>query len=177
MPIADILIAVTDGLKGFPEAINAVFPDTIVQTCIVHLVHHSLDFISWKDRKAVVPTLRAIYRAQDAEAGLAALDAFEAGPWGTKYPAVAPAWRRNWDRVIPFFAFPEAVRRIVYTTDDIDKYFLSSCGNISGHERPRGKERSSRTKAPPRSHYRRSSLVAFVRRLGPFGAQCRTMCS
>ena len=86
--VLDILIAVVDGLKGFPEAINAVFPDTVVQTCIVHLVRHSLDFISWKDRKAVVPELRAVYRAQDAEAGLAALDAFEAGPWGAKYPAV-----------------------------------------------------------------------------------------
>jgi putative transposase len=118
--VQDILIAVTDGLKGFPEAINAVFPDTVVQTCIVHLVRHSLDFISWKDRKAVVPELRAIYRAQDAEAGLAALAAFEAGPWGTKYPAVAPAWRRTWDRVIPFFAFPEAVRRIIYTTNAIE---------------------------------------------------------
>ena len=118
--VLDILIAVVDGLKGFPEAINAVFPDTVVQTCIVHLVRHSLDFISWKDRKAVVPELRAVYRAQDAEAGLAALDAFEAGPWGAKYPAVAPAWRRNWERVIPFFAFPEAVRRIVYTTNAIE---------------------------------------------------------
>ena len=118
--VQDILIAVTDGLKGFPEAITAVFPDTVVQTCIVHLVRHSLDFISWKDRTAVVPELRAIYRAQDAEAGLAALEAFEAGPWGAKYPAVAPAWRRNWDRVIPFFAFPEAVRRIVYTTNAIE---------------------------------------------------------
>ena len=118
--VQDILIAVTDGLKGFPEAITAVFPDTIVQTCIVHLVRHSLDFISWKDRKAVVPELRAIYRAQDAEAGLAALEAFKVGPWGAKSPAVAPAWRRNWDRVIPFFAFPEAVRRIVYTTNSIE---------------------------------------------------------
>jgi putative transposase len=118
--VGDVLIAVVDGLKGFPEAITAVFPDTVVQTCIVHLVRHSLDFISWKDRKAVVPELRAIYRARDAEAGLAALDAFEAGPWGAKYPAVAPAWRRNWDRVIPFFAFPEAVRRIVYTTNAIE---------------------------------------------------------
>lgn len=118
--VQDILIAVTDGLKGFPEAITAVFPDTVVQTCIVHLVRHSLDFISWKDRKAVIPELRAIYRAQDADAGLAALEAFEEGPWGAKYPAVAPAWRRNWDRVIPFFAFPEAVRRIVYTTNAIE---------------------------------------------------------
>ena len=139
--VQDILIAVTDGLKGFPEAINAVFPDTVVQTCIVHLVRHSLDFISWKDRKAVVPELRAIYRARDAEAGLAALEAFEAGPWGAKYPAVAPAWRRNWDRVIPFFAFPEAVRRIVYTTDEIDKRKLASCGILEVRRRPRGEAR------------------------------------
>jgi putative transposase len=103
--VQDILIAVTDGLKGFPEAITAVFPDTIVQTCIVHLVRHSLDFISWKDRKACPGTAR-IYRAQDAERGLAALDAFEAGPWGAKYPAVAPAWRRKLGSRHPFFAFP-----------------------------------------------------------------------
>ena len=118
--VADILIAVTDRLKSFPEAITTVFPDTIVQTYIVHLVRHSLDLISWKDRKAVIPVLRAIYRTQDAEASLAALDAFEVGPWGTKYPAVALAWRRSWDRVIPFFAFPEAVRRIIYTTNAIE---------------------------------------------------------
>jgi putative transposase len=83
-------------------------------------VRHSLDFISRKARKAVVRELRATYGAQDTKAGLAAQEAFEVGPWGTKYPAVAPAWRRNWDRVIPFFAFPEAVRRIVYTTNDIE---------------------------------------------------------
>jgi putative transposase len=118
--VGDILIAVVDGLKGFPEAINAVFPQAIVQTCIVHLIRHSLEFVSWIDRKAVVPALRAIYRAQDADAGLAALESFAAGPWGKKYPAIAPAWRRNWDRVIPFFAFPEAVRRIVYTTNAIE---------------------------------------------------------
>ena len=118
--VADLLIAVVDGLKGFPEAINAVFPQAIIQTCIVHLIRHSLEFVSWTDRKLVVPPLRAIYRAHDAEAGLAALDAFAAGPWGRKYPAIAPAWRRAWDKVIPFFAFPEAVRRIMYTTNAIE---------------------------------------------------------
>jgi putative transposase len=107
--VGDILIAVVDGLKGFPEAIEAVFPRTIVQTCIVHLIRHSLEFVSWADRKPVVPQLRAIYRARDADAGMAALEAFAAGPWGRKYPAIAPAWRRNWDKVIPFFAFPEEV--------------------------------------------------------------------
>ena len=118
--VEDVLIAVVDGLKGFPEAINAVFPQAIVQTCIVHLIRHSLEFVSWKDRKPVVPALRAIYRAKDAEAGMAALEAFDAGSWGKKYPAIALAWRRNWDRVIPFFAFPEGVRKIIYTTNAIE---------------------------------------------------------
>lgn len=76
------------GAEGFPEAINVVFPQTVVQTCIVHLIRHSLGFVSWKDRKPVVPALRAIYRAKDAEAGLAALDAFDAGYWGQRYPAI-----------------------------------------------------------------------------------------
>jgi putative transposase len=118
--VADVLIAVVDGLKGFPEAISAVFPETIVQTCIVHLIRHSLEFVSWKDRKPVMPALRAIYRAKDAEAGRTALDDFAAGPWGQRYPAIAQSWRRNWDHVVPFFAFPEAVRRIVYTTNAIE---------------------------------------------------------
>ena len=118
--VGDILIAVVDGLKGFPEAITATFPETIVQTCIVHLIRHSLEFVSWKDRKAVVPDLRAIYRAKDAEAGKAALAAFAAGSWGQKYPAIAQSWERAWDHVIPFFAFPEAVRRIIYTTNQIE---------------------------------------------------------
>ncbi|MBP2449556.1 IS256-like element ISRle12 family transposase [Rhizobium leguminosarum] len=116
----DILIAVVDGLKGFPEAITAAFPQTIVQTCIVHLIRHSLEFVSWKDRKPVVPALRAIYRAKDAEAGMKALEAFETGYWGQKYPAIAQSWRRNWEHVIPFFAFPEGVRRIIYTTNAIE---------------------------------------------------------
>jgi len=118
--IADILIAVVDGLKGFPEAITAVFPQTVVQTCIVHLIRHSLDFVSWKDRKPAVAALRAIYRARDAEAGLKALDDFDAGPWGQRYPAIAQSWRRNWAQIVPFFAFPESVRRIIYTTNAIE---------------------------------------------------------
>lgn len=118
--IADVLVAVVDGLKGFPEAITAVFPQAIVQTCIVHLIRHSLDFVSWKDRKPVVPALKAIYRARDAEAGKQALDDFDAGPWGQRYPAIAQSWRRNWQHVVPFFAFPESVRRIIYTTNAIE---------------------------------------------------------
>ena len=118
--ISDILIAVVDGLKGFPEAINAVFPQTVVQTCIVHLIRHSLDFASWKDRKPVAQALKTVYRATDANAGQVAMDAFADGPWGTKYPAIAQSWRRNLNLVIPFFAFPEAVRRIIYTTNAIE---------------------------------------------------------
>ena len=118
--IADILVAVVDGLKGFPEAITAVFPQTVVQTCIVHLIRNSLDFVSWKDRKQMVPALKAIYKATDAEAGRRALDDFEAGPWGTRYPAIVQSWHRNWAHVVPFFAFPESVRRIMYTTNAIE---------------------------------------------------------
>jgi len=118
--VGDVLIAVVDGLKGFPEAINAVFPQTIVQACIVHLIRHSMDFASWKDRKALAGALKAIYRAKDADAANAALEAFDSGHWGIKYPAIGQSWRRNWERVIPFFAFPAAVRRIIYTTNAIE---------------------------------------------------------
>jgi putative transposase len=118
--VEDVLIAVVDGLKGFPEAITAVFPQTQVQTCIVHLIRGSLKCVPWKDRKAVAAALKAIYRATDADAGRAALEAFAEGPWGVKYPAIAPSWRRNWAAVIPFFAFPEDVRRIIYTTNAIE---------------------------------------------------------
>ena len=118
--VNDVLIAVVDGLKGFPEAITAVFPQTQVQTCIVHLIRHSLSFVSYKDRKAVAAALKAIYRAKDADAGRAAFEAFAASSWGSKYPAIAPAWRRAWPEVIPFFAFPDEVRRLVYTTNAIE---------------------------------------------------------
>ncbi|KJS37109.1 MAG: transposase [Hyphomonas sp. BRH_c22] len=118
--VGDILIAVVDGLKGFPEAINAVFPQTVVQTCIVHLIRNSMGFASWKDRKAIAQSLRGVYRATNAEAGLVALEAFEEGPWGQKYPAIAQSWRRHWEQVIPFFAFSEPIRRIIYTTNAIE---------------------------------------------------------
>jgi putative transposase len=118
--VADILIAVVDGLKGFPDAINAVFPQTIVQTCIVHLIRNSMGFASFKDRKPIAQALRSVYRAATPEAGLAALDAFEQSEWGRKYPAVGQSWRRHWEQVIPFFAFPQGVRRIIYTTNAIE---------------------------------------------------------
>src|ERR1700733_4211956 len=116
----DILLAVVDGLKGFPEAIRAVFPEATVQTCIVQLLRYSLDCVSYKDRKAVATALKDIYRATDDIAASAALDAFEVGPWGEKYPAIAQSWRRAWPEVIPFYAFPDDVRRILYTTNSIE---------------------------------------------------------
>jgi transposase-like protein len=118
--VADILIAVTDGLKGMPEALAAVFPPTTLQTCIVHLIRNSLDYASWKDRKALAAAIKPIYTAPSAEAALAELEAFAPGPWGKKFPTVAAAWRRAWDRVIPFFAFPPAIRRVIYTTHAIE---------------------------------------------------------
>ena len=118
--VEDILIAIVDGLKGFPEAIVAVFPEAMVQTCIVHLLRHSLDFVSYKDRKAVAAALKGVYRAVDAAAGEAALTAFEAGAWGQKYPAISQSWRRAWPEVVPFYAFHPDVRRLIYTTNAIE---------------------------------------------------------
>ena len=117
--VADILIAVTDGLKGMPEALAAVFPATALQTCIVHLIRNSLDYASWKDRKALAAAIKPIYTAPSAEAALAELDAFAEGGWGQKFPTVTAAWRRAWDRVIPFFAFPPPIRKVIYTTNAI----------------------------------------------------------
>ena len=122
--VGDILIAVVDGLTGFPDAIAAVFPQTAVQTCIVHLIRNSLAFVSWKDRKKVMPDLKAIYRAETAEAAAAKLDEFEAS-WGARYPAVAPAWRRAWEHVVPMFAFPPAIRKMIYTTNALESLHRS----------------------------------------------------
>ena len=118
--VADILIAVTDGLKGMPEALGAVFPDTTLQTCIVHLIRNSLDYASWKERKALAAAIRPIYTAVSAEAAEAELDAFERSAWGQKFPTVVSAWRRAWSHVIPFFAFPSEIRRVIYTTNAIE---------------------------------------------------------
>jgi putative transposase len=116
----DILIAVTDGLKGMGEALEVVYPATTLQTCIVHLIRNSLDYASWKDRKPLAAAIKPIYTATSAETALAELDAFESGPWGKKFPTVVAAWRRAWDKVIPFFAFPPEVRRVIYTTNAIE---------------------------------------------------------
>jgi transposase-like protein len=117
--VADILIAVVDGLKGFPEAIASVFPQTLVQTCIVHLIRNSLSFVSWKDRKAIMPSIKAIYHAENADAALTRLEEFEA-EWGKRYPAIGQAWRRVWQHVVPFFAFAPEIRKMIYTTNAVE---------------------------------------------------------
>ncbi len=116
----DILIAVTDGLLGMEEALAVGYPETTLQTCIVHLIRNSLSYAGWKDRKQLAAALRPIYTAVSAEAAEQQLAAFAQGPWGQKFPTIAAAWRRVWDKVIPFFAFPLEVRRVLYTTNAIE---------------------------------------------------------
>jgi transposase-like protein len=116
----DILIAVTDGLKGMSEALAAVYPATTLQTCIVHLLRHSLEFGNWKQRKPLAAALRPIYTAPSADAAMTALDDFERGPWGRQFPTVVASWRRAWAHVIPFFAFPPEIRRVIYTTNALE---------------------------------------------------------
>jgi putative transposase len=116
----DILIAVTDGLKGMEEALEAVFAQTTLQTCIVHLLRQNLDLANWKQRKPLAAALRTIYTAPSADLAGAALEAFEHGEWGQRFPTVVAAWRRAWTRVIPFFAFPPEIRRVIYTTNALE---------------------------------------------------------
>jgi putative transposase len=116
----DILIAVTDGLRGMSEALAAVYPATTLQTCIVHLIRLSLDFATWKVRKELAAALRTIYTAPTADLAAVALDQFEEGPWGQRYPAIVASWRRAWAHVIPFFAFPPDVRKVLYTTNALE---------------------------------------------------------
>ncbi|MFH1493502.1 MAG: IS256 family transposase [Pseudomonadota bacterium] len=122
--VQDIFIACVDGLKGFPEAIEAVYPKTAVQLCIVHLVRYSLNYVSWKLRKAVAADLRTIYAAatvEEAEAGLADFEE----KWGEAYPSIVQSWRRNWERIIPFFDYPPEIRKVIYTTNAIESVNMS----------------------------------------------------
>ena len=116
----DILIAVTDGLKGMSEALEAVYPQSTLQTCIVHLLRNSLSYAGYKDRQGLAHALKPIYQAVSAEAAEAALEAFAEGEWGQRFPTIAVAWQRVWEQVIPFFAFPPDVRRVIYTTNAIE---------------------------------------------------------
>jgi transposase-like protein len=118
--VEDILIAVVDGLKGFPDAIRAVFPRTNVQTCIVHLTRYSMAFCSYKDRKSVADALKEIYRAPNADIARAKLDEFIASELGKRYPSIGQSWVRSWEEVIPFFDYGPAIRKMVYTTNAIE---------------------------------------------------------
>lgn len=115
----DILIACVDGLKGFPDAINAVYPETRIQLCIVHMVRNSLRFVSWKDYKAVTRDLKAVYQAPTEEAGLQALEAF-ASAWDNRYPQISRSWQSNWSNLATFFAWPADIRKVIYTTNAIE---------------------------------------------------------
>jgi transposase-like protein len=122
--VQDILIAVVDGLKGFPDAITAVFPQTQVQTCIVHLLRNSLEFVSWKDYKSVTQALREVYRAENADTARQRLEEFAESDWGRKYPTIAPLWRRHWEQVIPFLTYPLEMRRAIYTTNALESVHM-----------------------------------------------------
>ena len=122
--VEDILIALIDGLAGFPEAITAVFPQTQIHHCMVHLVRGSLSYVNWKQRRAIAAALREIYRAPTEAAALAALEEFAQGPWGEQYPPIAAMWRRHWDHIRPVFAYPPVIRRLLYTTNAIESLHM-----------------------------------------------------
>lgn len=120
--VKDALIVCTDGLTGFPEAIEATWPTAIVQTCVVHLLRSSMKFVNYKDRKAVAAALKPIYTAPSEDQALEALQAFSEGQWGAKYPTTVASWERAWERFTPFLAFPPELRRVIYTTNAIESF-------------------------------------------------------
>lgn len=122
--VEDILIALVDGLAGFPDAITAVFPQTQIHHCMVHLVRGSLRYVSWKNRRAVAAELRAIYQAPTEDAARAALAAFARSPWGAQYPPIATTWQRHWEHIRPVFAYPPTLRRLLYTTNAIESLHM-----------------------------------------------------
>jgi len=122
--VKEIFIACVDGLKGFPEAIESVFPQTQVQLCIVHMVRHSLNYVSWKQRKEVADDLKTIYQAPTVEMAAANLDAF-AAKWDASHPTIAKSWRNNWERIIPLFSYPPEIRKAIYTTNAIESLNMS----------------------------------------------------
>ncbi len=122
--VSDIFIACVDGLKGFPEAIETVFPAAQVQLCIVHLVRHSLNYVGWKQRKEVAADLQTIYRAVTREEAELHLETF-AARWDSQFPTISRSWRANWERIVPFFAYPADIRRVIYTTNAIESVNMS----------------------------------------------------
>ena len=122
--VKDIFIACVDGLKGFPEAIETVFPDTQIQLCVVHMVRHSLNYVSWKQRKEVAADLKAIYAAPTIEEAELHLEAFEA-KWNGSHPTIGKSWRNNWERITPLFSYPPEIRKAIYTTNAIESVNMS----------------------------------------------------
>ena len=122
--VADVFIACIDGLKGFPEAIETVFPETAVQLCIVHQIRGSLNYVSWKQRKTVAADLKPIYQASTVEQAEQRLDEF-AAKWDGTYPTISQMWRRNWEHLIPFFAYPADIRKVIYTTNAVESLNMS----------------------------------------------------
>jgi putative transposase len=117
--VKDILIACVDGLKGFPEAIESVFPQTEIQLCIVHMIRNSVKYVNWKDRKELCKDLKKIYSSSTEQQAETQLDAF-AEKWDSKYPTISKMWRQHWERVIPFFDYPADIRKVIYTTNAIE---------------------------------------------------------
>ncbi len=122
--VKDVFIACVDGLKGFPEAIETVFPKAQVQTCIVHMVRHSLNFVGYKERKEVAADLAKIYRSATRDEAELRLSEF-AAKWDSKYPTISASWQRNWERLVPFLAYPEEIRRVIYTTNAVESVNMS----------------------------------------------------
>ena len=133
--VRDVLIVCCDGLTGFPEAVEATWPEATVQTCVVHLIRAAMRFVNYKDRKAVAAALRPIYTAANADGALIELEAFEQTPLGKKYPSTLKAFRDAWERFTPFLAFPPALRRVIYTTNSIESlnYQLRKIIKNRGH--------------------------------------------
>lgn len=122
--VKDIFIACVDGLKGFPEAIEAVFPKTQIQLCIVHMVRHSLNYVSWKQRKEAAEDLKTVYQAPTMEQAQSNLDSF-AAKWDASHPSISKSWRNNWERIIPLFSYPPEIRKAIYTTNAIESLNMS----------------------------------------------------
>ncbi len=133
--VRDVLIVCCDGLTGFPEAVEATWPEATVQTCVVHLIRAAMRFVSYGDRKAVTAALKPIYQAANAETALAELAAFEATELGRRYPSTSKAFRDAWERFTPFLAFPPELRRVIYTTNSIESlnYQLRKVTKNRGH--------------------------------------------
>jgi len=131
--VRDMLVVVTDSLQGMPEALGVAYPATTLQTGIVQLIRNSLDYASWKDRKALAKAIRPLYTAPNAHSAEVELAHFEQGLFGQKFPTVAPAWRDAWDQIIPFFNLPSAIRRVIYTTNAIDSIHARLRKAIKAH--------------------------------------------